>query len=222
SQPVDSSWLTIHLLAITFATGLLDATTYADFGLFASNQTGNTVVFFVLLLKLELRSNKSPSLLLTAISLVCFLFFGFVFGRLGIFFGHRKRGWLVLSMFSQSVLLSLPAILLSSGAIQLRPPGLPSIISDDAILILLLASSAGVQVSMAKCSGINEIPTAMLTSPFIDLLTDPLLFANPMRTSEAKVRSRNIRFVYIVMLILGAVIGSLIHRFGGGTKSVLY
>jgi hypothetical protein len=32
--------LTGPLLVVTLATGILDATTYADFGVFASNQTG--------------------------------------------------------------------------------------------------------------------------------------------------------------------------------------
>lgn len=39
-QRITTPALRFHLLLISFGTGLLDATTYSDFGIFASNQTG--------------------------------------------------------------------------------------------------------------------------------------------------------------------------------------
>lgn len=39
-EPVTAQALKLHLLLISFGTGLLDAATYSDFGIFASNQTG--------------------------------------------------------------------------------------------------------------------------------------------------------------------------------------
>ena len=229
SDTVHTRFLVWHLLAITFATGLLDATTYADLQIFCSNQTGNTIVFFVLILGVNLHPGPSPgagagvpSVLTTGVSLATFLVSGFVFGRVGNACGNRSRAWLCATMAFQTTLLLLLAVLIQLGIIRVALHPAHGKQLHDSLLALLLAATAGAQVAMARSSGINEIPTAMLTSPFIDFLVDPLLFANPRRaTHDPKVNTRNTRGLYIASLLIGTIIGAAMHKHSG-TTSVIY
>lgn len=59
---------------------VLDATTYADYKTFASNQTGNTI-----LLAVSALGNTEVLIVMTAISLGTFLTFAGIFGHLGHF-----------------------------------------------------------------------------------------------------------------------------------------
>lgn len=62
---------------------LLDATTYADFSTFASNQTGNAI-----LLTVAAVGTRKVLVLLTGVSLGGFLGFAFIFGHIGHWFGE--------------------------------------------------------------------------------------------------------------------------------------
>ncbi|KAG1721690.1 uncharacterized protein EDB91DRAFT_1175938 [Suillus paluster] len=155
---VSPTFFPVQLVAIAFCTGILDATTYADFQTFASNQTGNAI-----LLPVGMMGAANVQMLNTGTSLASFLFFGFLSGQVGHIFGHRKRWWMLLSLLIQ------------------------------ALLLFLLATSAGFQVAMARNLGVNEIPTAMLTSPFIDFVTDRYLFTG--NWSDRKVMGRNRRLI---------------------------
>ena len=62
---------------------VLDATTYADYKTFASNQTGNTI-----LLAVSALGNTEVLIVMTAISLGTFLTFAGIFGHLGHFMGE--------------------------------------------------------------------------------------------------------------------------------------
>lgn len=213
--------LVYHLLATGFITGVLDATTYADFGTFTSNQTGNTVVLGIGALGI------SPVRLVdVATSLVAFLVTTGVCGQCVTHFtttttdsagggggGGRTRWWIILSASHQAVtVLVLPVLTYAR------------VISIDGhwswFILLLLASSAGAQVAMAKQFGIPEIPTAMLTSPFADVLCDPHLFSLSCRGAEVNV-PRNRRMGYILLLVLGVFLGATMHRFVGTTPVLL-
>jgi len=177
------------LIALGFATGIADVMSYKDFAVFASNQTGNTILFAV-------RVSGVPFALFSSIaaSLFGFLVAGFISGQLGHFIGDHRRWWLVLDNFFQTILIFIVVALISKGVILTQG-------SNAWILILLLASSYGCQVAMARQLLCPEIPTAMLTSPFIDLLTDRKLF-------KLHNVPRNRRLFYLIFFIAGVVVGS--------------
>lgn len=213
-----------HLLCISFATGLLDATTYGDLQIFASNQTGNTIILFVLLLGQKPHEYAAyPDLLPVGISLATFLVLGFLLGRTGLRIGPRRRWWQVLSLSFQAGMFLLLAILLDTGVIV---PGLPpdhhSRRRNDTLLAFLLAAPSGSQVAMARSSGISEIPTAMLTSPYIDFFVDTNLWADPRRCEDPKVKTRNTRALYLVFIITGSVVGALMHRHASASAALYF
>lgn len=218
---VKRSPLKWHLLAISFATGLLDATTYGDLQLFASNQTGNTIILFVLVLgKKPGEFAKYPDLLPTGVSLATFLTMGFLWGRAGLRAGPRKRWWQVLSLAFQSGMLLLLAILLDTHVLH---PGLPlghGRRTNDAALACLLAAPSGAQVALARSSGISEIPTAMLTSPYIDFFLDPNLWSDPRKVDNPKVKTRNTRAIYLLCIITGSIVGALMHRHASSSAAL--
>ena len=193
-QTIPSDNLLIPLLIVTLTTGLLDASTFSSFNVFASNQTGNAI-----LLTLAAANAAPVELHNTAASLGGFLVCGLVAGKLGNWMGNRNRGWLLMSNLVQLVILLLVTILSSPSIHILESTHRAS----QWITLLLLASSAGFQVAMAKTSGVQEVPTAMLTSPFIEFATDKALYKK--WTAGGCVKSRNRRAIYITCLMGGSL-----------------
>lgn len=74
--------LVYYLLGTGFITGMLDATTYAELGIFASNQTGNTILF-----PLGLLTDIPTPLLQVGVGLAAFLTMAMVFGQIGNLLG---------------------------------------------------------------------------------------------------------------------------------------
>lgn len=75
-------------------TSVLDATTYADFLTFASNQTGNTILLCVAAIGTTttgMKNGEQIRLVLTAISLGTFLACAGIFGHLGHFMGTSAQ-----------------------------------------------------------------------------------------------------------------------------------
>ena len=193
-QTIASDNLLLPLFIVTFTTGLLDASTFSSFNVFASNQTGNAI-----LLTLAAANSAPVELHNTAASLGGFLLCGLLAGKLGNLLGTRNRLWLLLSNLVQLVIL-LTTTILSSHALAVLPAQHRA---SQWITLLLLASSAGFQVAMAKTSGVQEVPTAMLTSPFIEFATDKSLYKG-WRAGKC-VKSRNRRAVYISCLMGGSL-----------------
>ncbi|OJA10968.1 hypothetical protein AZE42_08489 [Rhizopogon vesiculosus] len=204
---VSPTFFPAQLIAVAFCTGILDATTYADFQTFASNQTGNAIM-----LPVGMVGAARVQMLGTGISLATFLFFGCLSGQIGHVLGHRKRWWLLLSSFIQATFVLIPAALLYTRSVIISQVNAP-------LLLFFLATSAGLQVSMARNLGVNEIPTAMLTSPFIDFLTDRHLFSGSW--SDRKLMSRNRRLCYISAIWGGAFLGAVMHRYSGSKEVIL-
>lgn len=206
---VSSDALTGPLLLISFVCGVLDATIYYNFRIFASNQTGNTLILTIILAGLH---PSRSQLGLAAVSLGSFLLFGFIFARLGLRFtnnSHRQKWWLLVSAITQAFFVLIPCVLLTI----LRAGKEPLELEDkwDALMIGLFAAGSGVQVVMAKSSG-TGIPTAMLTSPYADCLLDEHLFA-PVLSKKGK--NRTIRIAYIFSLLLGSFFGGVVQKHVG-------
>lgn len=76
-------------------------------------------------------------------------------------------------------------------------------------------------ILQAANAGARELPTAMMTTPYAALISDPALFSSGVTTD---VTSRNRRFLYIVIFWLGAFVGAALSRWTGistATSAVL-
>lgn len=220
ASSVSGKYILYPLLLNTFTTGLLDATSFGAYGIFSSNQTGNAIILLSRAIGVEqpYMYSGGPSLLTTGMSLTAFLVAAFISGRVGIVLGHRKRWWLLLSTAFQALFLLIPAVLIERRIIPPGSAGLNTLHYDatfDASPVSLLALSSGLQVAQARCSGVNEVPTAMLTSPMVDLLVHPDLFSSIIHSKDKNVISRNIRLAYLTLFLVGITVGATVHRFSG-------
>ncbi|WWC66347.1 uncharacterized protein I206_100248 [Kwoniella pini CBS 10737] len=209
SDTVTAKSLVFCLIMQAFATGILDATTYLDFQTFASNQTGNTILLTVAIVK-----SSGHLLLLTGVSFASFLGAALVFGHIGNFIGVRRRIWLLMNVTAQIIFLILSTIFLSSiGPIQTRLGE-----KHEWVIISLFATMSGAQVVSARQASIQEIPTAPMTSSYVDLVSDKYLFSG-FKNKNSK--SRNRRLSYILSMIIGSFIGGIMHKYAGSWIVVL-
>ncbi|MCJ1374932.1 hypothetical protein MMC20_006165 [Loxospora ochrophaea] len=189
-------FLEIELILLAFATGIMDATTFPAFHVFASNQTGNTVLLAVGTFGL---GGSLVDLRLVAMSLGMFAAGGLVFGQIGNFIGCRSRRWLLTTSIFQT------AMVFAASALEAH-----RIASQDGTLdlgtIALLGFASGAQVAMARNVSVPEVTTAMVTSAYIDLLADPDILA-------VKNRPRNRRFWFVVSLLLGSFVGAATYKY---------
>lgn len=197
------------LLLLSLCAGINDVATFADYGVFTSNQTGNTALLAVGALSLTSQPCKEPpDLRLIGISLGLFVAGGFIFGQVGSHLGSMRRSWLVTSNVFQTVLVFIVAALRHwyAGS-NLDSPRPLSVVG-------MLAFAMSGQVSMARTSGIAEIPTVVLTSAYIDFTSDKrfLVLDN---------RPRNRRVGFIAFFILGAFVGGIVYRWSGAPLALL-
>lgn len=197
---VPGTLLEAELILSAFACGMIDATTYTDYHMFASNQTGNTVFLGIRALGLV---EDTIDIRNVAVSISVFLIGGFIIGQMGRYYGVTRRGWLIVTNTLQVILIYIAAALrhwyaLGATFSARRNPKRFSVSA-------LLAFASGGQVAMAR-STVPEITTAIVTSAYIDFLSDPNLF-------KRKNRSRNRLFVFIVALMSGSFVGAALYRF---------
>ncbi|OXG85087.1 hypothetical protein C350_01713 [Cryptococcus neoformans MW-RSA36] len=206
---VTADSLVWSLIIQAFSTGILDATTSLDFSTFASNQTGNTILLTVAIVRLS-----GHLLLLTGVSLASFLGGALVFEHLGHLFGLRRRAWLLTNVFFQIVCLTLAAIFLSpSGPAATRLGN-----KHDWTIIMLFAMMSGAQVAAARQASVQEIPTAPMTSSYVDLVGDRYLFVG---FTHKKAGARNRRLGYVLAMITGSFIGAIMHKYAGSWAVVV-
>ncbi|WVW82227.1 hypothetical protein I302_104233 [Kwoniella bestiolae CBS 10118] len=200
---VTAKSLVLCLILQAFSTGILDATTYLDFSTFASNQTGNTILLTVAIVRVS-----GHLLLLTGISLASFLSAALVFGHIGHLVGVRRRIWLLLNVLCQLIFLILAAIFLSPSG----PPQTRLGAKHEWVIISLFAIMSGAQVAAARQASIQEIPTAPMTSSYVDLVSDKYLFVG---FTHKHAGGRNRRLAYILAMIVGSFIGGIMHKYAG-------
>jgi uncharacterized membrane protein YoaK (UPF0700 family) len=188
-------YLETQLLLLGFGTGIQDACTYPDYGCFASNQTGNTVLLAVGAAGLVPGAFSFPNI---AVSLSLFILGGWAAGQTGNTVGPRRRLWLMVSSVLQT------ALVWAAVAVQYTVPVHKSGAASFIVLSLLAFSSAA-QVAMSRGLKITEITTAMATAAYVDLLVDPRLYSR-------KNRSRNRRAMFLLMLAGGSFAGAFMNR----------
>lgn len=200
---------TLHLLLQTFATGLQNAISYAQFHCFASAQTGNTVV---LALALTDRHNSWDRLANATVSLCSWLAGALVTGQVGNAVGPRRRVWQVAVGVLQTGMLVVSAWIhyeLSDGE------AFQGIGTRPRVGLGLLAAACGSQVAAARAWGVPEISTAMATAAWVDLLID-------RRVLAWRNKARDRRVAFLGSLVLGGVSGAFaLERVGAAEVVVL-
>jgi uncharacterized membrane protein YoaK (UPF0700 family) len=194
--------LELELLTLALATGIMDATSFPDYHVFASNQTGNTAILAVGALGI---GGDLVNLRNAGASLGCFVGGGILFGQLGNIAGPRRRAWLLASNWMQTALVFAATALHHFG----------SRTSSEALgVVALLAFASGGQVALARTVEVPEITTAMVTSAYIDVAVGTW----PIKWDD---RPRNRRILFILNLVIGSFIGAAAYRYVGASLAFL-
>jgi len=193
-------YLEVEMLALTFAMGIEDATTFPDFFSYTSNQTGNTISAAIGATGYKPGVNFYPMNVVFSLSL--FIVGCWTMGQTGNYVGSSRRLWVLVSSLIQTAMVFAAALLMKSLPIYPTEnhtgPMVWSVMS-------LLAFSAGGQLAMSRGVRIPEISTATASSAYVDLLVDPNLYAKHNR-------SRNRRIAFLFTLAMGCFAGAWAHK----------
>ncbi|KAL9003759.1 MAG: hypothetical protein Q9188_003383 [Gyalolechia gomerana] len=198
----------ILLLWCCIISGLVDSTIYRAFGTFVSMQTGNTI-FLGLGGATPVTTPKPYGWAKSCVSIACFCFGCQVFSHMTRHFGKSRRGTLVASFLSQTLIIIVAAAVVESGKVN---GNLDTILDDIdwrtvAPIALLSFQSAG-QIVGSRALNLSEIPTVVLTSMLHDIFTDQKLLAK----DNVK---RNRRVLAFFAILVGAICGGFV---GEGTR----
>jgi len=192
-------------------------------------QTGNTIftsLGLAALIKQNGQKEKSWGWVKSLTAICCFQLGALFFSRWHRIGPSPVRRWLLMSSFAlQALLLAIAATLVTSGVVPVAPSPIKTL-HDAAsnefsiaapsysetrvewmVLIALgiLAFQSAGQAVASRVLGYQGLPTGVLTSLYVALWSDPLLFTR----SIGEDNDRNERVMAVVVLILGAVIGGL-------------
>jgi uncharacterized membrane protein YoaK (UPF0700 family) len=179
------------------STGIQDATTYPDYFCFASNQTGNTVLFAIGLAGLAPGAFETANI---GMSLALFVSGAWIMGQIGNHCDPRRRLWLLLTSLVQTAMVWAAVALQWTTEHEHRRTG-----AAPLAILALLAFSSGAQVAMARGMKITEITTAMATAAYVDLTIDPMLYCKHNR-------GRNRRLAFLLVLAGGSFAGAFANR----------
>nr|XP_031860065.1 uncharacterized protein CI109_004428 [Kwoniella shandongensis]KAA5527137.1 hypothetical protein CI109_004428 [Kwoniella shandongensis] len=199
-QMLSGDALVVPLFFMTFSSALADSVTLQFFNTFATSMTGNTVLLAMAVVGAATRSPVN-----SGVSLLGFVGAGLVFGQIGNLCGHRRRSWLLINLSIQLLILIIATLLASVFAHT--PIGLKG--RYHWVYLLLFGLQGGIQVTLAANSGCRELPTAMMTTPYAALISDPTLFSSGVNKD---VSARNRRFIYVVLFWVGCFAGAAIAK----------
>ncbi|KAL8995997.1 MAG: hypothetical protein Q9169_004377 [Polycauliona sp. 2 TL-2023] len=208
SAEVSTAHADILFLWCCFISGLVDSTIYNAFGTFVSMQTGNTI-FLGLGGSTSDSTSKPYGWAKSLVSITCFCLGCLAFSHATRFFGNLKRGTLVASFLSQTLIILFTAALVQGKAVN----GSFDTITDEIdwetmIPIALLSFQSAGQIVGSRALNLSEIPTVVLTSMLHDIFTD----RNALAKDNVK---RNRRVLAFFAILLGAVCGGFV---GEGTR----
>ncbi|KAJ3038181.1 hypothetical protein HDV00_000926 [Rhizophlyctis rosea] len=205
----------IPVLLCCFCSGLVDASVFNAYGVFATMQTGNTII---LALGASHQPTGHPHSWLQALLAISFFFLGALFhARTTRPLTPLKHTTLALSFTLQTTLLIIVAALVQSDTIP-RIAGSPEDLPYITLTPLpLLAFQAGMQSVVARQLGINEVPTTVLTSIFCDLGNDPKLFVGITENW-----TRNRRVGAVACILVGGIIGGWLSKTPNGMPTGIW
>jgi uncharacterized membrane protein YoaK (UPF0700 family) len=180
------------LLALTFATGLIDAISYLGLDrVFVANMTGNLV-----LLGFGLAGADELEAIGPLIALGGFIVGAFLGGRLAHRWGRPRRRWLALAFSGQLLCVALATfVAILAGPVQAEPVRLG--------LVLVLGVGMGVQTATARALAVPDLNTAVITITLTGLMAD-------LHLGRETVPRPGRRMLAIVALLLGALVGALV------------
>ncbi|KAL1303097.1 hypothetical protein AAFC00_006538 [Neodothiora populina] len=196
--------LEVELLILSFATGILDATTFPSYSVFTSKQTGNTILLALAAVQNKVVIQTEPNV---AVAISLFVAGATIFGHLGNWFGQKRRLWLLITNLMQTTLVF--------GATALRFWGSDERTGPFALgVIAMLSFACGGQISLALCVRMPELNTTMVTGAIVQFVADEKLF-------HAKNASRNRRLAFYFSMLGGAFVGAVVGKFVNPTLGLL-
>jgi uncharacterized membrane protein YoaK (UPF0700 family) len=195
--------LTLVLLGLTAATGLIDAICYLAMGhVLVANMTGN-VVF----LGFALAGAKGFSVAAFVVALGSFLVGAGLGGRLGVSLSAHRRRWLVTASGIQLALAAVALVATATGV--LGPSG-----TARFGVIALLGIGTGVQNATVRRLAIPDLTTTVLTMTLTGLAADSSLAGG----DHAR-RSR--RIASAAAMLAGALAGGALIVHQGFTTTLV-
>ncbi|KAG7086879.1 hypothetical protein E1B28_002799 [Marasmius oreades] len=224
-EDVDPKQCTVPLAAYCFMTGFMDAVCFSAIFVWCGFQTGNFIQLAVALARLfegspgnrDQTFHKADQQALA--SLVAFNAGAFI-GRLGDRIGAHKRIWLMFGTFLQTLFTMAAAVTIwksGSGSIadHRADPAWTNGLSYAAIVFM--SASLGLQGIQAKRLNTQFTTTIVLTTVWVELMTDPGLF-----NLRQKVITRDHKLIAAGALFIGGFTSrAILAKLGtGGTLGV--
>jgi len=179
-------------LALTFVTGVVDATSYLRLGhVFVANMTGN-VVF----LGFGIAGAGGISVWASIAALGSFLVGGVIGGRIAVASADDRYRHLRTAIGIQAILVAAAVVVAALAGSDVAP-------GARYALIALLAVAMGIQNAAARKLAVADLTTTVLTLTLTGLASDSALAGG----SGAKVGRRGLA---VVAMLLGALVGGLL------------
>lgn len=183
------------LFGLTLVSGLIDAVSFLRLGhVFVANMTGNVV-----LLGFAIGGAKDISIVGSLIAIFAFLCGAAIGGRLS-----RRHTQSAAQLLSVTTIVKIFLMLASATLAAFL--GAASIVAYA--ITAILATSMGLQNAVVRSLGVPDITTTVITQTLTGIAMDSTL------AGGTNVRWRR-RFASVVIMFLGALIGTLlVFRFG--------
>ncbi|KAF8317380.1 hypothetical protein DL93DRAFT_2077004 [Clavulina sp. PMI_390] len=209
SEVVDVDGSTGVLAAYCFMTGFVDAVSFTACFIWCAFQTGNTIQLSLALARLFSGEGQTSTFLMPdrqALASLSSFLGGSFFGRLGDRYNPKTRGWLSFATLMQAGLTMAAALCAwkahQSGFTSSRAD--PSWTDAYGFLALAFASaSMGLQAQVGTRMGSQFATTVVLTSVWVALVSDPVLFRAPTKIYP----QRDYRMLAIASVFLGGFVG---------------
>jgi len=186
--------LTVALLAMTFASGMVDAISYLGLGrVFTANMTGNVV-----LLGFGIAHSGGLPVLPPIVSLGSFVLGAAIGGLLGTKLGHRHAVHVGSAWTLQATLITCATILAAAVNLQTSPA------SRD-VVIGILALAMGIQTATARRLAVPDLPTTVVTQTLTGLVADSQLFGGSGKGTTRRGSA-------VAAMLGGAVAGALLLK----------
>ncbi|HJS96525.1 MAG TPA: YoaK family protein [Solirubrobacteraceae bacterium] len=186
--------LTVALLALTFASGMVDAASYLGLGrVFTANMTGNLV-----LLGFGIAHSGGLPVLSPIVSLGSFVLGAGLGGLLATRLGQRHAFHVGAAWTVQAALLTCATIL--GAAVQLHPGS-----ATRDVVIGMLALAMGVQTATARRLSVPDLPTTVVTQTLTGLVADSRLFGGSGKGTTRRGSA-------VAAMLGGAVVGALLLK----------
>jgi uncharacterized membrane protein YoaK (UPF0700 family) len=184
------------LIALTFATGIIDAVSFLGLGrVFTANMTGNVV-----LLGLAFGGAPGFSAGRSLLALGGFGLGAVLAGRLARWLEARRGLWLSVAFGGEAALVIVAACLaLGSGSAAHG--------ARRTVLILLLGTAMGIRNVTARWLKVPDLSTTVLTTTLTRLVADSRLAGGDGERSAWRIAAA-------VAMALGAVLGAVMVRHG--------